>query len=419
MIPLRYFSGNLAYDFKVPVHGSQRGNDLIVRFTLPARPPGDGYIWVSLPFSQGLEIKPQAGLDYEVVVPQIALHHFLGTRFSFALEDNSLGARPAEEEITVDNIPSLTSPTSVLIDNGFVIRGSNFAPNTMFYFSDQQGVTYPLGAYIVNQKTALVPVRGIPGGGPTPRITAMTFGSRSEFTTSLASSDGFSRIHGAFGWPVGLLSPLGIHSLFISRDLYSGPSVAGQLVAGVLPQELGGCRLTVGGLSAALLFVSPRQFNFQVPASVTPGLSEVLAQCGSNVSRGPVLVASEAVSIYPKVFNSDFTENSASNPANGVAIVYGTGCGAGSLPSITGQPIPLGQVATPLSEVVVGTSIPDVTGTVEFAGYLPGFVGLAQFNLSFRSLPPLLPNFQWRFGFALGCGNSASASLVVTVQVPP
>ena len=67
-------------------------------------------------------------------------------------------------------------------------------------------------------------------------------------------------------------APGGIASLFgvgLSDTTESATSLP-------LPKQLGGVRVIVGGIEAALFFVSPGQINFQFPANISPGLSAPL-----------------------------------------------------------------------------------------------------------------------------------------------
>lgn len=160
---------------------------------------------------------------------------------------NSFSDIPVEEEVAVDNPPSITSPNSIVFKNGFVFRGDNFEPSTKFYYGDRnatlpQHCCFPLLSYVVDRNTALIS-GGVDGGGSTPRIVAMTLGSRSEgqvFLETSARITGGVRVatQGVFGfWPTDLLSPLGLHSIYLTSPLYMGPSALAQDTGGSFPQE--------------------------------------------------------------------------------------------------------------------------------------------------------------------------------------
>lgn len=170
-----------------------------------------------------------------------------------------------------------------------------------------------------------------------------------------------------------------------------------------IANTLGDVQVTVGGLPAPLLYVSPSQINFQVPAAAPVGGAQEIRV--SSVSTGQVLASwmfqIEAVS--PALFtvdgsgsgqvaalNQDGSVNNGSNPASAGSYItlYGTGQGA-----VNGMPAdgaaPQGILSTPeLPQVYINSGFVD-PGDVQFSGLAPGFAGLWQINVKVPSnVPP-------------------------------
>jgi uncharacterized protein (TIGR03437 family) len=191
-----------------------------------------------------------------------------------------------------------------------------------------------------------------------------------------------------------LLAPGGLASLF-GVELAVETLAASELP---LPTTLGGVRVQVNGVDAPLLFVSPRQINFQVPYE-TPISSKVsvVALLGDQESLSqptPVAEFAPAMFVNPNSGapivqrHPDGALIATGNPAKpgDVLVIYVTGIGGLDNPPASGaaaSDAPL-AMATSLPVVTVG----GVEATVLFAGLAPGFVGLGQINIQ---LPEDLP----------------------------
>lgn len=181
-------------------------------------------------------------------------------------------------------------------------------------------------------------------------------------------------------------------------DLY-GSNLATRTVSApaggaTLPVSLGGVEVTINGIPAPLLYVSPTLIILQVPYAA--GIGSAPAVVTSNgISSTPaslnIQLAAPSILTYGAnravVRNQDNSVNSSSNC--GVPGTYATAYLIGSGP--LDNPISTGSVATavPLSSETLtttatlgGTNIP-----VTFAGMAPGFVGLMQVNFQVPTQP--------------------------------
>ena len=176
------------------------------------------------------------------------------------------------------------------------------------------------------------------------------------------------------------LAPGMLASLFGS-ELAAETTTASSLP---LPTTLGGVEVLVDDAPTPLLYISPRQINYQMPSTVEPGVvSRVqVVRASRVVAGGTLLAAPSAVGVFV-VVNQDGTLNSPSNPAARGAVVqiYATGQGAVRNTPPDGAPAPSSPLAeTPTRPLVtIGTSSErDVVP--EFSGLAPGFVGVWQIN---------------------------------------
>ena len=181
-------------------------------------------------------------------------------------------------------------------------------------------------------------------------------------------------------------------------SIYGTNLAASTTKPGVVPVStyLGGVQVSVGGRYAPIMFISPKQINFQVPfeTPVSSGVPVIVTRDGVASSPVNVTVADYAPAVFvygnapdPIAVHANGSLITAANPAAAgeVIVVYGTGVGklspfepeTGDSPIITAR-------ATLTPTVTVGGS----NAPVLFAGLTSGFVGLAQFNIQ---LPNPLP----------------------------
>lgn len=184
-----------------------------------------------------------------------------------------------------------------------------------------------------------------------------------------------------------------------------------------LPTGMGGASVTIGGVTAPLLYVSATQINFQVPSSLTAGTSKLVVNGpGGASSSFSVTITSSAPGIYQYgtnravATNQDGALNASSTPAaaGSVITVYMTGIGAVSPTVSDGQPTPSSPTssATASFSATIGAS----SATVQFLGLSPGFAGLAQANI----LVPTLPSGD--YPLVITIGGYVSTSTVVSVS---
>ena len=196
-----------------------------------------------------------------------------------------------------------------------------------------------------------------------------------------------SVVNSANGSPASL-TPNVLATLYGSNLAFSTESADSGSQA--LPTLLAGVRVIVGGIFASLLYVSPTQVNFIVPASLVPG------QTGIYLHRDFLTTATVPITLLdaaPALFeddsgiaaeHADGSLISADAPAHPgeVIVVYGTGLGRTDPTQIDGR---LAQSAAriilidQLRVLLDGQAVP--AENILYAGITPGFAGLYQINL--------------------------------------
>ena len=173
-----------------------------------------------------------------------------------------------------------------------------------------------------------------------------------------------------------------------------GPAtpVLGNVQNGRLSTQVAGVEVTVNGIAAPLLFVSPSQINLQVPnragtsgravIEVRQGNQLRATQTGTLVEAAPGLFAVGA--IHP-----DGSINSDLNPAprGEVLVLYATGVGRMTPEPVDGQLTAAEPFPTPVlpAQLTIGGS----AAPILWIGAAPGFPGVVQIN--FRSPAGFFP----------------------------
>ena len=158
----------------------------------------------------------------------------------------------------------------------------------------------------------------------------------------------------------------------------------------LLPTSLGGASVSIVDFKgverlAPLFFISPFQFNFQIPAGTAPGPALLKFINVTQTVTGSTIVAPSAISIFT-------TNSSGSGPAAALDSFTFVGAPFNATRS-NGQPniisifcTGLGEDATDIDGNVaanVVATIDDQPVTVSYAGRAPGFSGLNQLNIVF------------------------------------
>jgi uncharacterized protein (TIGR03437 family) len=143
-----------------------------------------------------------------------------------------------------------------------------------------------------------------------------------------------------------------------------------------LPISLADTYVTINGVEAPLLYVSPQQINAQVPPQTATGTATVtVTSSGASTPAGSFQVAAVAPEIFIAgtnrllALNENGSVNSDANPAaaGSIVTVFLTGQAA-----LTNPAASIGNLAAPLT----------------YAGPTPGTVGVAQMNMRVPALPP-------------------------------
>jgi uncharacterized protein (TIGR03437 family) len=191
-------------------------------------------------------------------------------------------------------------------------------------------------------------------------------------------------VHNAASYRVGdVISPGEIVTLY-GAEL---APAAGQAANFPLPETLQGVRVSIGGLTAPLLYVSPAQINFQVPTDLPLGGTSLVVHRGNQASaERPVRVTDGTPGIFTTggdgqsapviVHAKDYTLVTSQNPAHAgeYLTIFCTGLG------VTTPNIRSGDAAPPIP-ASAQTKLFVPLGQLTYAGLAPGYAGLYQVNV--------------------------------------
>jgi len=158
-----------------------------------------------------------------------------------------------------------------------------------------------------------------------------------------------------------------------------------------LPTQLGPTNVTVNGVAAPLLLVTPNQINLLLPFGLSGNTATLVVNRGRVSSTSIILpLAEQSIGVFSIVangagagliFHADgrLVSRDAPIEPDEILVIYATGLGAVSPPIPTGQPAP----SSPLSETVTPAqvSFDGIRGVVLFSGAVPELAGLYQINV--------------------------------------
>ncbi len=203
--------------------------------------------------------------------------------------------------------------------------------------------------------------------------------------TPVAPATGHAVVNAASYLPQ--ISPGSLATLF-GTHLAASLVTANVTEGAPLPMNLAGVSIAVNGRPAPILAVTSTQVNFQVPWETAPGNADIVVSVNGsagNTLTVPVLTAAPGIfsdsSGRAIAQNSDYTLNTASNPAKtgSTILAYLTGSGPVNMAVSDGA----AASATPLASAMSQASalIGPLPAQVMFTGLAPGFVGLTQMNI--------------------------------------
>ena len=164
----------------------------------------------------------------------------------------------------------------------------------------------------------------------------------------------------------------------------------------LMPTQLGGTTVTVGGIAARLLSIAPGQIDFQVPASLSgPAAVIVTTRLGSSA---PYTITTDGnFGVFTRGFAGCGPAAALNPPRDGVVSVNSPEAslspgdnfaifGTGLFPIDPAPPDGIPAPSSPLAEYKGELSgavfdIDGPAGPIDFAGLAPGWVGLNQLNL--------------------------------------
>ncbi len=307
--------------------------------------------------------------------------------------------------VTTSSVPEISAGSG---QTTIVLSGQSFTENSVAYWIVEDGETQQLPTRFVDATQLEVDLpaelAGTPGtyllrivdGDATTTTIPVTVTAAGPLVSNLPAIGGVG--HGASFQPV--ITPGAFATVF--GTAFASEAISAETIP--LPYEMGGIRVTVNGIPAALIYVSEGQINFQVPWSIPadgPGLV-VVSRDGLEGETFEVTVelnvfepfryARTADVFDPVIVHADNQLLTPDNPAvaGEVVVVYGTGVTTVNDPpaDADGSAVdPLAQ-CTIMPEATLVTDAGSAPVEVLYCGLTPHFVSLAQLNLK---LPAALP----------------------------
>jgi uncharacterized protein (TIGR03437 family) len=176
------------------------------------------------------------------------------------------------------------------------------------------------------------------------------------------------------------------------------------------PYTMAGVAATVNGEAAPLWYVSPTQWNIQIPYEAAPGSATLEIDNNGEVTSEAITIAAAAPGIFTDV-NGNVVNGLPPVGSGGETVLYFTGAGAVSPSVATGAAPQAGTQPSPTQTTTVTVGgIP--APTIEFNAIIPGLVGVVQVNFT---VPSGLPTGTTRQPVVVTVGGASSATAYLTV----
>jgi uncharacterized protein (TIGR03437 family) len=179
------------------------------------------------------------------------------------------------------------------------------------------------------------------------------------------------------------------------------------------PYTMAGVAATIDGEAAPLWYVSPTQWNIQIPYETAPGSRDLEVNNNGQVTHESITVAAAAPGVFTDA-NSNISNGLPAVAAGQETVLYLTGVGAVS-PSIASGAAPpagtaLNALPSPMQTTTITVAGKPVTVPLEFNGIIPGLVGVVQVNFT---IPAGVP--AGRQPVVVTVGGVPSATVFLTV----
>ncbi len=223
----------------------------------------------------------------------------------------------------------------------------------------------------------------------------------------------------------GLLAPNTLATIYGQNLAYGTKALtANDVQSGVLPTVFPGTgvHVLVGNIVANLIYVSPTQINFLVPANLIPATVNIQVVVDSWAGPAvPIQLAVAAPALFQldaqtaiatKADGSVITPDAPAKPGD-LIVLYATGLGQTVPPAVYSLIPKAAAVVTGIASFdVVLDGVAVDPGAIAYAGIAPGFGGLYQINMFLPASTGANPQI------SIGLGGSFSPS-GITLPVQP